>query len=311
MTDNADGIGNRVQRLLGLFKNAQTPETVHEKRSAASEFAALTQRLAKASNFTFTPSMWRQLASLARRALRDAINQAMHHDPDNTYAHEHAMEAMRSQLRQLLAPLNPPPEFTESADFQTLMELLYPAAKKHHESGVAEEAVLKGKVRTDVMNRQVSEAIAKADEHATKRRVDSLKRTGMEGAAIASAMRTLFSLVKVLKKKQKALAKAADDPSDIAAPEPITQEEVDELSQKALEVMRTIREEFAPRWAPAQQPWFVNAADQEVFSIVLAVIPQELFQQTQAYGDMQKLRSGDQVFTLRASDKLAEAVKRK
>ena len=71
-----------------------------------------------------------------------------------------------------------------------------------------------------------------------------------------------------------------------------------------------MREEIAPKWAPDQQPWLLQEADRQVFDILLAVIPKELFEETAAYQDIQDLRKGDQIFTLRAADKLTEAARR-
>ncbi|MBI5511683.1 MAG: hypothetical protein HY903_23245 [Deltaproteobacteria bacterium] len=310
-----DDLAGSIRAQQSLDRSAKTDGESGKAKTGMTAFAEITQRLAKAAATSFTPSIARQLESLARSVLRDAERQAYRLDPNNTYVHDQMVETARSQMRQLAAAMNPPGEILESADFQKLLETLHPAAKKLHEEGYTNEALIRGSVRGDMMNRQVQEAVTEADKSATERRVDSARRSNLDVAAIANATRTLMGMARLIKRRTK--KKKVSDSDEVSETTEtvdsgeVTREEAEELCGKALDVMRVLREEFAPRWAPAQQPWFVNAADQEVYSILLSVVPEELFKQTQAFEDMQELRSGDQVFTLRAADKLGEAVKRK
>ena len=82
------------------------------------------------------------------------------------------------------------------------------------------------------------------------------------------------------------------------------------FSAKALETMKVLREEIAPQWAPEQQPWLMQEADKQVFSILLATADKSILEETQAWEQIQDLRKGNAVFTLRAADKLTEAAAR-
>ena len=74
--------------------------------------------------------------------------------------------------------------------------------------------------------------------------------------------------------------------------------------------MRVLRDEIAPRWAPETQPWLLQTADTHVFQSVLAVIPEDQFKQTDAFGGMQRLRAGEHAFLGRAADAILEGAKR-
>ena len=93
--------------------------------------------------------------------------------------------------------------------------------------------------------------------------------------------------------------------------QPMTPEGVEDLSQKGLETMQSLREEIAPRWAPTQQPWLLNQADNEVYHTCLASVPKELFESTEAFQGMQQLRRGEAAFSARAADATTEALGKK
>ena len=306
-SDDVAAIIRDAQKQLETSKGTGAPA---KSASSLGQFTEQASQLSSMGPQSFTPSMWRIMASHARAALREAALTAVRQDPNNTWAHEHAVEAMRGHLRQVAAGMNPPPEALESADYKSLMATLNPAMKKLSEAGYTEEAIIKGSVRADVLNRQVSEAVAQADKAMVNKRVESARRAGLDSVAVSSATRSLLAMIRLVKKRQKKKAREGEL-GEAGESTGVTKEEAEELSGMALEVMHTLREEFAPRWAPTQQPWFLNAADQEVYNILLSVVPEGLFQETQAYGEMQSLRAGDQVFTLRAADKINEAMKRK
>jgi hypothetical protein len=311
-TDDVAAIIRDAQKQLGSNKGAAVPT---KPASSLGQFAEKARLAGAFGPQGFTPSLWRILASQARSALREAALDAIRQDPNNSWAHEHAVEAMRGHLREIAAGLDPPPEALESADHKSLMDMLNPAMKRHSDAGYTEEAILKGAVRADVLNRQVSEAVANADKSVTARRIEAARHAGLDAVAVSSATKSLLTMIRLVKKRRKKKAKSVDneidDVAETSESTAVTKEEAEELSSMALDIMRTLREEYAPRWAPAQQPWFLNAADQEVYNILLSVVPEGLFQETQSYGEMQNLRAGNEVFTLRAADKIGEAVKRK
>jgi len=307
-SDDAAAVVRDAQKQIETSKGTGVTA---KSASALAEFAHQTGLAAALGPEGFTPSMWRIMASHARAALREALLTAQRQDPNNSWAHENAVEAMRGHLREIFGTLDPPEEALESADYMTLMEMLNPAMTKLMEEGYTDEAIIKGAVRADVLNRQVSEAVTEADKTASARRVDSARRAGLDAVAVSSATKSLLAMIRLVKKRQKKKAKSVNEVGESGDVTAVTKEEAEELSSLALDVMRTLREEYAPRWAPSQQPWFLHAADQEVYNVLLSVVPEGLFQETQAYGEMQNLRSGNQVFTLRAADKLNEAMKRK
>ncbi len=310
--DESGGAKSRTQRLVELFqRQADGAGAGGAPADARAAFVAQVQQLDRASAGQWSAAAVDQLYRLAGEALTLAEKAALAALPDNPFGQAQQVEALRSQLHQLLVSLNPPPEIVASPAFYELMEQLRPRTGKPEESDFSRQSQMKGKVRADVLNRQVHDAVTDADRRAAKQRVQRLSEAGANQTTVEHAARTLAQLARALKKKTRKKLKPGElDEVEDSAPV-ATAEEIKELADAALEVMKTLREELAPKWAPAQQPWFINAADNEVYAIILAVVPKELFAETEAWGEMQNLRAGQEVFSLRAADKTAEALRRK
>ena len=166
-------------------------------------------------------------------------------------------------------------------------------------------------MKTDLLERQISEAIDKLSKEVARRVKAEAGSTAMaqfSGMSLAQMARRLRQL---LKKKK---VKNVDENGNVIE-ETVVDTELRELmelfSGRALETMRLMREEVAPKWAPEQQPWLLQEADRQVYDILLAVIPEELFKETAAWQEIQDLRAGHAVFTLRAADKLIEGAARR
>jgi hypothetical protein len=313
VTGDEDGSPkSRTQRLVEMFQR-QGAETAQQQATtdARQAFVTKAQQLGQATAGLWTESVVQQLLRLAAEAVAQAERAAQLTDPSNPFAQAQVVESLRAQLRQIALTLNPPQEVVTTPAFQQLMDSLRPRGAKAQETGFDRETMMKGKTRADVLNRQVHESVNEADRATAKQRVARLTHAGADPASIERAQKTLAQLSRLMRKRHKKKAQVDENGNVTEVTEPLTQAEVEELANAALELMRTLREEFAPKWAPAQQPWFLNAADNEVYSIILAVAPKELFAETEAWGRMQELRSGEEVFTLRAADKLADAVRRK
>ncbi len=288
-------MANRLNRPERRTGGSGVPATSVRPGGAVAfrRLAARVQGLRKGAGSAWSPGDVMDLLRGAREALDEIAQSAS--AADNPHALWQTVEATRAQARQLLLSLSPPPEIFESAEFQALLDLLSP--HRRAADARSDKPILRGKARSDLLNRQIQEAVAQADRHA-------LAKRAKEPGATTRA-RSLTQLARVLKKRQN--KKGA---GEVTGEVEVTREEAEELATLALDVMRALREELAPRWQPAQQPWFVNAADHEVYTIVLGVLPKELFHATQAFAAMQNLRKGDGVFQFRAGDKTSDALKR-
>ena len=308
---------NRTQRLVEMFQAQQQGGAGGEDEDLRAEFVKKVQRLAQGKASAWTPHTVKELTKLVAQVLEQLRKQAAAADPSNPFAQHQALENVRAMMRQLMLTLNPPQEVVDNPDFQELMDTLRPKAAKLHKTGFERETLMKGQVRADVLNQQVADAVHKADRLAIDKRVAHVRQTGGDRVAVENASKSLLALARVIQRRRKKRKKKAGGSGEtveaaaIAAEEEImTAEEAELLAGLALDVMRTLREEIAPRWAPDKQPWLLNAADNEVYNILLAVADKELFEETEAFGDMQNLRAGQEVFTLRAADKVGEAVSR-
>jgi hypothetical protein len=305
---------NRTQRLVEMFQQQQQGGVGGDDEDVRAEFAKKVQRLAQGKGSAWTPHTVKDLAKLVAKVLEQLRQQAKGNDPSNPFAQHQALENIRAMMRQLMTTLNPPQEVIDSPEFQELMDQLRPKAAKLHKTGFERETMMKGQVRNDVLNRQVSEAVSQADRLATDKRITTVRQTGGDRIAIENASKSLLAMARVIQRRKKKRKKKVDESGEAGevteAEEVLTPEEAELLASLALDVMRTLREEIAPRWAPDKQPWLMNAADNEVYSILLAVADRELFEETEAFGDMQDLRAGQEVFSLRAADKVGEAVSR-
>jgi len=307
---------NRTQRLVEMFQQQQLGGVGGDDEDLRAEFVKKVQRLAQGKGSAWTPHTVKDLTKLVAKILEQLRKDAARADPSNPFAQHQALENIRAMMRQLMMTMNPPQEVIDNPEFQELMDQLRPKAAKLHKTGFERETMMKGQVRSDVLNRQVSEAVNQADRLATDKRIATIKQTGGDRLAIENASKSLLAMARVIQRRKKKRKKAVDESgeagevAETAPEEELTKEEAELLASLALDVMRTLREEIAPRWAPDKQPWLMNAADNEVYAILLAVADRELFEETEAFGDMQDLRTGQEVFTLRAADKVGEAVSR-
>jgi hypothetical protein len=249
---------------------------------------------------------------LAELILRVTEQQADEQHKGNPFEQKNALNNARLQLRTLLQSLQPPDELIEL--FSLLWQKLRPVDISEQSSFVR-RTIMNAKVRQDVMNRQVEVAVDEADEVASRRRVEAITRDGgrrqgqpessdatsetpqpqaaAEAAAAAPAP-TLKRALRQLRKKRREIGR----------------DDAEQLSSMAFDIMRTLREEIAPRWAPETQPWLLNTADNHIYQSVLAVIPEALFRETNAFEGIQSLRAGEHAFGLRAAAQLGEAVGR-
>ncbi len=301
----AGGAGSKQQQP------GEHTEEVHEPElPLLGRAAALVQGINKRQSGTFSSDDYRELERLAEQliAAQHAIAAETH--PDDPYAQQHLLEITKMQLRMLLQSLQPPPELMEL--FQSLWSKV--RSTQPHDS-FARRTLMNTKVRKDVMNRQVEEAVDEADREATHRRVEAIARDGggeqgepqeaptgeaqeeAKGEPTPETPRpshTLKHTLKLLRKKRRSL-----QPLD-----------AEDAAQKALDAMRVLRDEIAPRWAPETQPWLLNTADTHVYQTVLAVVPEELLQETNAYQGIQNLRAGEHAFAFRADARIGDGARR-
>ena len=337
MVDHGDdelrvqGAANRARNILKKLQEQQhrVQEEQQQRDQQARQddsdaYQALTGRLQaiKSGRAPFSMQRLMEIQRLVNKYLAKLEAQAQANNPSNPYAQSQIVARGRDRVRVLLESLDPPPEVSDSAEFRELMELLAPAGAYTPfaaQTSFDRRSMLQNGFRKQFLARQVNEAIDRASKLAAQRAKNSAARPSADAVDPAVAAMTLSQMAryfrkKSLKGKKEAEAEAADvgvETDAVEFDEPLfTDEEVELFAQRALETMQALREEIAPQWSPDQQPWLVNQADEEVFGIVLAAIPQELFKQTEAYQQMQNLRSGEEVFTLRAADRTTEAAGR-
>lgn len=263
-----------------------------------------------------TPSGAWQRASIA--ALLAAVRDALAVANDRSRGGDVQVlrvSGARAQMRQMVDALQAPTDINECDEFQELMDALWPAEMRRHSGGFKRGSDLRGSVKTEVKVQLVAEAVRDASKR-TSAKMQELQQ-GATNLGQFSHM-TLDQLARLFKRKlRRRKRKVVDAEGNVIdeVEEPPTPEEARELqtlmeifSQKALDTMRAIREDIAPKWTPEQQPWLIQEADRQVFAIVLATVPKELFEQTEAWQAIQDLRKGQEVFQLRAADKLTEAM---
>ncbi|MEK7705299.1 MAG: hypothetical protein AAB426_10095 [Myxococcota bacterium] len=298
---------SRTQRLVDMF---QRLAGTAEPADPMTRFANKIRDMLRAEPGKLTTSDYRLLLSLVREVNAQT---AAAEGSANAFAQHQAAENAKAQMRGLTQSLEPPPELVDTPEHVALLRELTPETFHTQQSSFERQTLLRGKVRTDVLNRQVNDAVQEASKLAAER-VLSARHAHGDALATGGTTLTLAQRVRQLrlrKKKRKREVKNADAIDATDEPAEITPAEVDELATLALETMRILREEMAPRWAPDQQPWLLQAADREVFDIILAVIPRELFEETAAFQGIQDLRSRQGVLTLRAADRTTEAVRRR
>jgi hypothetical protein len=241
--------------------------------------------------------------------LRDVTNNS----PNNPFAQYQAQEAAKAQMRAMLQTVQMPEALKQSPEYLKLTKQMAPKDPHGDQSAFERKTAIRGKTRADLLEKQVHEAVRLADQAAAKQRVASAQKAAADKVSIEQAQKTFLQMVKQMRKKKKPGAADAAGPESVGddAPLPaVTKDEAEELAQLALEAMQALRAEIAPKWAPGQQPWLLNAADKEVFETCLAIIPKELFEQTQAFAGIQDLRRGEGAFTDRAPARTEDAVRR-
>jgi hypothetical protein len=292
----------RHRRRVG--GKSQHPEDHHEGELEPAlpilgQMAARVQTLNRRSTGDWSSDDYRELERLAEQLLaaQEAIGKEQH--ANNPHAQQQLVEIGKMQLRMLLQSLQPPPELLD-----LFTKLWARCRSSGPRDGFARQTLMNASVRRDVLNRQVEEAVDEADEEATLRRVEAIDAdTGGGGSQPESPPQepeakapanTLKKTLKLLRKKRR----------DLSPPD------VEDVATKALDVMRVMRDEIAPRWAPETQPWLLNTADTHVYQTVLAVIPEDLFKQSNAFQGIQNLRAGEHAFTFRAQGQIDAGAKR-
>ena len=270
------------------------------------------------------PSMWtrpmlRKLAETIGKLIELRKSLARKIDSKNSYAIDQAANAVRQQVRQLVNSLNPPPEIAESADFQHIIEQLWPKSMQRQGSEYERGSGMRGTIKEAVQIKLVRDAIEKATKQVARRGIGEQMSAQPHLAQFARL--GLEQMSRQIRRKLKALKRGKVVNEDGELEEMSDEErrerrrEIQELmelfSQAALDTMKEIRTEVAPKWAPEQQQWLIAHADKQVYDILLATAEEAMLAETQAWDEIQDLRSGQAVFTLRAADKLTEAAARR
>jgi hypothetical protein len=287
---------SRSQRLVDMFEDFMTDQESTKNAFKSFSQKALSLKDTKAEQWT--PKDVKSLSKLADSSINQAKSKAAEMMPNNPYAVDQAQDAAIDNMSGMFHTLQPPPHITESAEFQALAKKFKPREEKKVEipedSNFVRSETLPPKIREDILNRQVEESVDEADKLATgKRRTKLSLDLGREPQA--DECLTFKQSAKELKRGKR----------------PMTPEGVDDLAQKGLETMQSLREEIAPRWAPSQQPWLLNQADNEVYRTCLASVPKELFEHSATYQGMQQLRRGEAAFSPRAADATTQALGKK
>ncbi len=284
----------------------------HEGRDAAEllpRFSQKVQQLNRRPAGDWDIDDYYELERLGEALLASAEHEAERDHPQNPHAQSHAVALAKMQLRILLQTLQPPAELIDV--FAGLWERCQGDDPNEYSTFV-KRTIMNARVRSDVMNRQLEEAVDEADRLATQRRrervlpidadehhdgqqAEEQGQTDEEAQApLPDANCSLKHSLRLLKRRRR----------------PISSSEAEEVAGKALATMRALRETVAPRWAPETQPWLLNNADNHVFHSVLAVVPEDLFRETCAFDGIQSLRSGQHAFGVRAESQLQQAAAR-
>ena len=295
IADDESG-GARSQRLVDMFEDFMADQ--ESTKNAFKSFSQKALSLKEAKADQWSPKDVKSLTKLADASVTQAKSKAAEMMPNNPHAIDQAQDAAIDNMSGLFHTLQPPPHIAESAEFQALMKKFKPREEKKvampEDSNFVRSETLPPKIREDILNRQVEESVDEADKLATgKRRTKLRESLGREPEG--DECQTFKQSAKALKRGKR----------------PLTPEGAEDLAQKGLETMQTLREEIAPRWAPSQQPWLLNQADNEVYHTCLAGVPKELFESTEAFEGMQELRRGEEAFSTRAADATTQALGKK
>jgi hypothetical protein len=300
----------RIAKLIERFRGAA--EEDGPAAGGHTSAAMMIQKVAQKPQ-SLSAGTVKSIAHAIQKSLDQAHEAAFTMDAKNELAIHQAVETQRAAFLQMVSTINPPQEILDSAEFQQLLELLQPTAVKYDQSSFSRGSAMKGKVKSEIQNQKIADAIEKASKEIAGR----IKgKPEMNASLNQFAHMSLMQMARLLRKKlKKKKGKQVDENGEVIAGESVDDVELRELMElfcsRALDTMKHLRSEIAPKWAPEQQPWLLQEADKQVFDILLAVIPEELFKETAAYQQIQDLRAGQAVFTLRAADKLLEGTARK
>ena len=302
----------------GFLGNREEEHAQEHEETGLQELARKVQKVHQAQGTRWTKTMVKDLSKTLRALLNQAELRAAARDPGNRFAIIQAREGARQAAKQLLETLQPPAEILDSPDFEEMMELLRPPGLKRQPSSFAKGSMAQGAPKSEIALGRVAESIEQADKLVRGAECKMGNNAKQQKNLQQFSQMAFAQMARYLRRKHKALKKKragnVEDPDEIAEleeEEDLFRHEMEIFMARARNAMLAIREEIAPRWAPDQQPWLINEADKQVYDIVLASIPEELYQDTQAWGDIQDLRAGHEVFSLRAQDKLEEAAARK
>jgi hypothetical protein len=311
------------QGVRQLLDTANTGDQNLQEQNSFQEAARLVQECEELDESTWDRRQVKRLSDAMKQVINEKSARVGSQDRLDEYAIQTVANAARHQLRKMFNTLNPPSEITDTDEFQELLQLLWPPAMRRKGSSFKKGSSMRGSVKSNVAQRLVQEAIEEASHKAGQKMMQQQAQLGKgESQLDHFAQMNFDQMARFLKrrlktKKGRKLNVHGDEIiAEIDADEQSSQDDrqlqemMELFSRKALETMRILREEIAPRWSPEQQPWLLQQADQQVFSILLATVDQSLLQETQAWDELQDLRQQQAVFTLRAADKLTQAAQR-
>lgn len=328
MADRIDGIddeqpGGRVRRLVEMFRRAQDdePRKADKPQTDFQKAANALKDAAKLKGSGWGRDRVSSVMKLVMKALARAAKDARVADVRNEYAIEQAVEMTRDRLAMMMEKINPPSELAESEDFLELLELLKPPAQQREQSSFHKGSALKGDVKKDVLRQQVAQAVKDASKLAGKKLEVRTQNNANLSQFSQMSLDQMARMIQRMRRKKTKKKGEVDENGEIVETSDVDEaaeaEETRQLqammemfSAKALETMRSIRDDIAPKWAPEQQPWLIAEADRMVYDILLATVPEDLLAETQIWQEIQDLREGQAVFTLRAANKLTEAASR-
>lgn len=308
---------NVVDRLLGTKPQKPTAS----KQNDLSSLAQQINNLRQTPHDRWTPGMVKALAKTVEKLITTKQEALAASRSMSEYAVDTATNSLRMQIRQMMATLNPPPEVAGSDDFQGLMEMLWPPAmRRDAPHKFSRGSAIRGTVKDVVQHQLVHQALHQANQKAGQKLMQQGGQGINQNLMNQFGKMSLEQMSRFIRRKMKKLKKGKvlnengeweDMTDEERRRERRELQELMELfSLKALETMRCLKEEIAPQWAPEKQPWMLQQGNQQIYDILLATADEEILAETQAWDEMQNLREGNAVFTLRAADKLTEAAAR-
>ena len=283
------------------------------------------------------------LTELIEEAIEEARRRLQEEMHDQRYEQMRQLDAVKQQMQNMLDSL--PPSYSELEEWEKLKKLLQRSGQQDEKSTFARGTQMLGKARTEVQQGEVKRWVEKADAKVqtvepkvTHNRI-SERQQGESGAGTGDGkghdsqqrQREGESAAPVSAKSgAKSAAKSPDEkPPEVGAPgrlsfhtvcddvrrkkrrgEEVEPADVELVADRAFVLMQQLREQLSPSWKPEEIPRWISSGDKYVFDLALAAVPKELFEQTNAFQGIQDLRKQQQVFTLRAEDRTAEAARR-